>query len=54
MAPRVTLDYATWCLRVHLGLLGLDESNINDGEAGQPYEDEDKMDVDNPIHDGPP
>lgn len=41
--------------KVHLSLLDIDESDsYGDDEASQPSKDDDQMDVDNSIHDGPP
>lgn len=53
MALRVSPDYAAWWTTMYPGPLVLDESNDSDGEVSQPSEDDDPMQVDNPIHDGP-
>lgn len=52
MAPRVSLEYMAWWIRVHLGPLGLVESGSSDRDVSHSSKDGDHMDVDNPIHNG--
>lgn len=54
IAPRITSGYIEWWIGFHLGPLGLDELDSNDGEVSQDSNEKDHMDMDNPIHDGPP
>lgn len=56
MALGISPDYAGWWMTIHPGPLGLDESDSDDGGkvASQPSEEDDQMDVDNPIHNRPP
>lgn len=56
MALTVSPSYVAWWMMMCSGPLGLDElGNDSDGEvASQPLEEDDQMDTDNPIHDGPP
>lgn len=54
MALRVSPGYARLWTTMHPSLLGLDEiDSKNDDEESTPSEEEDLMNVDNPIHDGP-
>lgn len=54
IAPRFALGYAAWWMVMHPCPLVLDEFDSgSDDEASQPLEEEDLMNVDNLIHDGP-
>lgn len=47
--------YAAWWTTMHSGPLDLDEFNSDgDGEVRYQLEDDDTMQVENPIHYGPP
>jgi len=56
MVPRVTPNYAKWWTMMCPSPLQLDNlDSDNDGlEATQPSEEDDQMDMENSIHDGPP
>lgn len=58
IAPKMIPKFGAWWTLVHPSLLGmekLDNDGDGDGEVmSQPSEDEDPIQVDNPIHDGLP
>lgn len=54
VALKVALSYIQRWIGVYLGLLGLNELDSSGGEVIQPLDKEDHMDMENPIHDGPP
>lgn len=55
MAFKVALGYATWWAGVHLGFLGLDESNSSndDEDSSEHSKDDDQYQINNPLHDIP-
>lgn len=54
--PSIAPSYVGWWMMMHLGPLGLYDSD-SDGDsqvASQPSKQDDQMDIYNAIHDGPP